>query len=368
MIIKNGLVFEPDGSFCNRTIYTRDGVIVSHADADISDTEVIDASGHYVVPGFVDIHTHGAVGHDFCDADVEGLSEIARYEKSCGVTSFCPTSMTLPKDRLSDIFQTAKKIPNSPEYARIAGINMEGPFIADSKRGAQNREYIAEANTSMFQELNTLSGNLIRLVTLAPETPNAMEFIRALHDAVHISVGHSAADYDTASAAFRAGADHVTHLMNAMPPFHHRDPGIVGAAMDQDHVMVEVICDTIHIHPSMIRSIYRQFGPDRMILISDSMEATGMPDGVYSLGGQTVYKNGNHATLSDQTLAGSATNLFDCFLHAIQLGIPAESALRMVTVNPSRSIGMDKKIGTTAPGAYADLLLLDSDFHLVRVL
>ncbi len=182
------------------------------------------------------------------------------------------------------------------------------------------------------------------------------------------ALGRSCADYDTAALAFEKGADHVTHLFNAMPPFHHRDPGIIGAAMDQSHVMAEVICDLIHLHPSLIRSIYRQLGPDRMILISDSMEATGMPDGTYALGGQTVYKKGSYATLEDGTLAGSASNLFTCFQNAVKIGIPLEHALKMVTCNPARSIGLSDQVGIIKSGACSDVLLLNQELKLIQVL
>lgn len=381
MIIKNGLVFHENGTLRPLDLYCRHGKITwlgptgsSPDGRDIplrayspSET-VIDAAGLYVVPGFIDIHTHGAMGHDFCDASVEGLVEISRHHYRNGITSFCPTSMTYSKEILSDIFQTVNDFPGGEDCAQIAGINMEGPFIANAKKGAQNPAYISEPDIQLFRSLNALCHNQIRLVTIAPEVPGSDDFIRELHDEVVISAGHSAADYKQASNAFSNGVSHVTHLFNAMPPFHHREPGLIGAAADHAGVMVEVICDGLHIHPSMIRNIYRIFGADRVILISDSMEATGMPDGDYELGGQAVRKVGNLATLADQTLAGSATNLADCFRNAVSFGIPLADALKMVTCNPAKSIGLGDSIGSIHVGARADLLLLDKDLNLVKVI
>lgn len=374
MIIQNGYVFTEKGIFEKKDLYCKDGKISAILDSGFvncaleKDVRIQDASGLYVVPGFVDIHTHGAMGHDFCEADPEGLLQIARHQKRHGITSFCPTSMTYPEDKLARIFQTVNDFSPSSDCAKIAGINMEGPFISNEKKGAQNPLYIQEPDISLFRRLNELCHRKIRLVTLAPELDGADAFIRELSNEVVISVGHSNADFAMANEAFSNGVSHVTHLFNAMPPLHHRDPGIIGAAADHPDVMVEVICDGIHIHPSMIRTIYRIFGAERVILISDSMEACGMPDGEYELGGQTVYKNGNHATLRNHTLAGSATNLADCFRNAVSFGIPLEDALKMVTCNPARSIGLSDTIGTIKAGANADMLLLNPDLSLNTVL
>lgn len=368
MIIKNGNVFRSDGSFQIKDLMIADGIITDDYTAATKDGKVIDANRKYVIPGLVDIHSHGAVGHDFCDADSEGLKEILKYEKSCGITSYCPTSMTLSKEMLLEIFKSATEIEPSSELATIAGINMEGPFIADSKKGAQNGKYILNPNVEMFEELNNACGKLIKLITLAPEVEGSDKFIKSLHDKVAISVGHTNASYDEATAAFKLGANHVTHLCNAMPPFHHRDPGVYGAAADNDDVFVELICDGIHIHPSMIRSIFKLFGSDKICLISDSMEATGMPDGDYELGKQHVIKKGFHATLEDGTLAGSATNLFDCMKRAMEFGIKPEAAIKAATVTPAKSIGLFPHIGSLSVGARADVLILDEAFNLQQVI
>jgi len=365
MIIKNGLVYNENGDFEKRDIYVEGEFITDKAP---EDCEVIDADGLYVIPGLVDVHTHGAVGHDFCDADLDGLYKIAEFEKSKGVTAFCPTSMTLSEERLTGIFATIKDFKPEKKHARALGINMEGPFISPKKMGAQNPKYIMNSDVEVFRRLNKVSGGNIRLVTLAPETEGANLFIKELANDVSISVGHSDANYEQADTAFKNGANHVTHLFNAMPAFNHREPGIVGAAFDNTGVMAELICDKVHIHPCMIRSTFRLFGEDRIILISDSMEATGMEDGTYSLGGQRVNKNGNKATLDNGTIAGSCTDLFTCFKNVVELGIPLKSAVKMASTNPAKSIGLGDKVGVIKPGAYADLLLLDKDLNIVKIL
>lgn len=366
MIIKNGLVFGGDGAFAQRDLYVNDNHKIAAAPMP-GDSEVVDASGLYVLPGLVDVHIHGAVGHDFCDGDSKGLQEIAAFLKSQGITSFCPTSMTLPAEELRQIFQSVLKLPEGPAYASVAGIHMEGPFISPAKKGAQKESYIVNPDIACFRELNDACQGMIRLVTIAPELAGSMEFIETLHEEVAISLGHSTADYETALSAFAAGASHATHLFNAMPPLHHRNPGIIGAAFDSPNAFVEIICDGIHLAPSVIRMVFRLFGDDRVILISDAMRAMGMEDGTYELGGQDVFKRGNRATLKDGTLAGSATHLFDCLRHAVSFGIPLESAVKAATANPARSIRAEH-IGSLAPGKEADILLVDQELRLVRVI
>lgn len=368
MIIKNGNVFCSDGSFQINDLLIADGKITDDFAAASSDGKVIDANRKYVIPGLVDIHSHGAVGHDFCDADSDGLREILKYEKSCGITSYCPTSMTLAKEMLLEIFKTATEIEPSYELANIAGINMEGPFISEKKKAAQNGKYIFRPDASFFNECQAASGNLIKLVTLAPEEDGAIDFINECKGSVNISLGHTAATYDQACASFKAGANHVTHLCNGMTEFTHREPGVFGAAIENTDAFVELICDGIHNHPTMIRTIFKLFGAERIALISDSMEATGMPDGDYELGKQHVIKKGNLATLEDGTIAGSATNLFDCMLKAIEFGISPEDAITAATSTPARSIGAYPQIGSLEVGAHADILVLDEKYNLVQII
>lgn len=361
MQIKNALVFTEDFHFAEKDVYIEGERIADSA----SDSEVIDASGCYLIPGLTDIHFHGCVGHDFSDADFDGLSAMAEYELKNGVTSICPASMTLSEETLVKVCENAKAFHDAwkpGSKARLCGINLEGPFIAMSKKGAQNPKYVTPPNGTMMQHLIDASGGLVKLTTMAPETEGAMDFIKDFSKKIRISIGHTDCDYDTAREAFLSGASHVTHLFNAMPPFTHRKPALIGAARDTSKVTPEIICDGIHIHPSSVRAAFSMFGEERMILISDSMMATGMQDGDYSLGGLAVKVTGRLATLEDGTIAGSATNLLDCMRTAVQkMEIPIESAVRCATINPAKAIGEDKEYGSITVGKYADMLLLKQD-------
>ena len=366
MIIKGGKVFQEDGSFLEQALYINDHRLVDKAEYQ-DDEKVIDAEGLLVLPGLVDIHSHGAAGEDFSDGNPEGLKKILQYEKRCGITSYCPTSMTFPKERLRQIFASIKGA-QTEEEAKVVGINMEGPFLDPAKKGAHVEEWIAAPDAAFVRELNQDVDGLVRLVTLAPNMDGAEEFIKEMHEEVCISLGHTAADYDCASRAMKLGAHHVTHLYNAMQPFGHRAPGLIGAAMDDPECMVEMICDGYHIHPSAIRAAFRLFGPERVILISDSMRATGMENGTYELGGQEVTVKDRKAVLKDGTLAGSATNLYGCMCKAIEFGIPLEQAIMAATANPARSIGIFDCVGSIRIGKQADLLLVSENFELKRVI
>ena len=366
MIIKSGKVFQEDGSFLEQTLYVNAHRLVDKAEYQ-DDGEIIDAEGLLVLPGLVDIHSHGAAGEDFSDGNPEGLKKILRYERCCGITSYCPTSMTFPKERLRQIFASIKGA-QTEEGAKVVGINMEGPFLDPAKKGAHVEKWIAAPDVAFVRELNQDVDGLVRLVTLAPNMDGAEEFIKEMHEEVCISLGHTAADYDCASRAMKLGAHHVTHLYNAMQPFGHRAPGLIGAAMDDPECMVEMICDGYHIHPSAIRAAFRMFGPERVILISDSMRATGMENGTYELGGQEVTVKDRKAVLKDGTLAGSATNLYGCMCKAVEFGIPLEQAIMAATANPARSIGIFDRVGSIRIGKQADLLLVSEKLELKRVI
>ncbi|MDD3218538.1 MAG: N-acetylglucosamine-6-phosphate deacetylase [Lachnospiraceae bacterium] len=365
MIIKNANVFTENQTFSKENIHIQNGVFCTPFT--YSGSDIIDASGLYAIPGLVDIHFHGCNGYDFCDGTQEAIQAIADYESANGTTTIVPASMTYDKERLETIFQAAADFPNK-KGSRLAGINMEGPFISLEKKGAQNPAYIHKPDVDFFLDLQKTAKGLIKLVDIAPEEPGAMEFIKALKDQVTISLAHTTADYDTAHEAFESGACHVTHLYNAMPPFSHRAPGVIGAAAESAK-HVELICDGIHIHPSVVRATFQLFGPERVVMISDSMMATGLSNGLYALGGQPVKVTGNRATLEDGTIAGSATNLLGCLRVAVkEMEIPLEQAVTATTVNPAKAVGLYDTCGSITPGKYADLLLLDADLNLKHVI
>ena len=371
MIIKNGRVFQEDGTFAEKDLYIEGKRFVSTKE-EVIDQEVIDAKGMMVLPGLVDVHSHGAAGHDFSDGDVEGLKEILRYEKAHGITSYCPTSMTLPKDDLLKIFGTIEAIKDEPEAEVIAGVNMEGPFISVSKKGAQDERNIIPCDAALFREFQEAARGLIRFIGVAPETglDRTLDFIREVKGEVSVSLAHTNASYTDAKAAFDAGACHAVHLFNAMPAFTHREPGVVGAVFDSKHVFAELICDGVHIHPAMVRAAFAMMGAERICLISDSMRAAGMPDGSYTLGGLAVNVSGKHATLAEGgALAGSVTNLADCMRTAVkEMNIPLEEAIRCATLNPARALHLEHRYGSIAPGKTGNLVLLNPDLSLKQVI
>lgn len=331
-------------------------------------TDALDASGCYVIPGLIDVHFHGAMGHDFCDASDEGISAIAAYEASRGVTSICPTTMTLPEERLAPIVASVAAHEAAAGEAGIVGINMEGPYIAPDKVGAQNPAYVRSASIEEFDRLQHQAKGLIKLVDVAPEQPGNLEFIRQMSHDVRVSVAHTCTGYDDACAAFDAGARHMTHLFNAMPALHHREPGPIAAGAERNDVTAEIIADGVHIHPAMVRLAFALFGDDRMILISDSLRACGLGDGEYELGGQQFFVKGNRATIANGSLAGSVSDVMACMRTAVRtMGIPLTSAVKAATVNPARALGLDGKLGAIAPGYQADAVVLDRDLNIKHV-
>lgn len=376
MIIKNVKVFTEEKTFIDGTIVIRDGKIVdlltmeNEAAADVAE-EVIDGEGAYAIPGLVDIHFHGCKGYDFCDGTKEAIEEIAKYEASVGVTAISPATMTLPVEELVRILSVAAEYKKEEhEGADLIGINMEGPFISPAKKGAQDARNIIACDASVATRFVEASEGLVKFIGLAPEeSENAVEFVKAMKDKVNISLAHTNADYEKADAAFKAGANHAVHLYNAMPTYTHRAPGVVGAVADNEHVNAEIICDGVHIHPAVVRTTFKMMGADRMILISDSMRATGMPDGRYTLGGLAVDVVGNRATLvADGALAGSATNLMDCMKVAVkEMGIPLETAVACATMNPAKAVGEYDKYGSLTPGKKANVVLLDEELNVMAV-
>lgn len=323
-----------------------------------------DARGCYVIPGLVDIHTHGAVGEDFSDGKPGGLQPMADYYAAHGVTSFLATTMTLKEAVLTPAMHAIRDFRRTGG-AKCAGIHLEGPFLSFAKRGAQAAENLHKPDVDLFRRLNEASGGQVRLVTVACEEEGAMPFIRAVSQDCTVSLGHTTADYDTAMEGFQNGATHATHLYNGMPSLHHREPGVIGAAADSG-ASVELICDGLHIHPSVIRLTHKLFG-DKLNLISDSLRCAGMPDGEYELGGQPIQVKNHKATLlGTDTLAGSCIALLDAVRNVVRFGLPLEDAVYAATTAPADAVGLTG-IGRIRPGAAADLVVLDGDLNLTAV-
>lgn len=366
MLFQNAFIFKDDGTFQKGDIAVQNG---RFSDLTTTEGDVADLEGKYVIPGLIDIHSHGNSGADFSDANFDGLVRMARYLLKNGITSFSPASMTLPEEQLKAAYVTAIRLRDEkPEWASaIRGITMEGPFFNPAKKGAQNADFLRLPDYDLFSRLNETADGMIRIVCVAPELPGAIPFIKKASQLCTVSVAHTMATYDEAKAGFEAGASHVTHLFNAMPPLAHREPGVIGAAAENSKVTAELITDGIHIHESAVRAAFALFGKERMVLVSDSMMACGMANGEYMLGGQKVFVNGRKATLSDGTIAGSATHLYDCMRTAISFGIKPEDAIRAATINPARVIGADKEVGSLTIGKIADFVVCNPDWTMDSV-
>ena len=358
MLIKNGKILIGksfvDGDIQFDRAITAIGRLEGPAD--------LDAQGGYVIPGLVDVHTHGALGEDFSDGKPEGLQPLADYYAAHGVTSYLATTMTLKEEVLTPAMHAIRDFkPKSG--AKCAGVHLEGPFLSYAKRGAQAPENLHKPDPALFHRLNEASGGQVKLVTVACEEEGALPFIREISRTCAVSLGHTTADYDTAMAGFLAGASHATHLYNGMPSLLHRAPGVIGAAFDAG-ASVELICDGLHIHPSVIRVTYQLFG-DKLNLISDSLRCAGMPDGDYELGGQPIVVKNHKATLLDGTLAGSSISLLDAVRNVVSFGLPLAGAVYAASTAPALAVGLDA--GVIAQGRAADLLVLDKDLALKAV-
>lgn len=359
MLYKNAYIFNENGQFQHGSFRVENDKFTEILNT-VPNEDGIDLEGAWVIPGLIDVHNHGNSGADFSDGDYEGIEKMAKYLANVGVTSFAPASMTLPYEVLDKAFRQAAKFHKAaPEgYSRLMGIQMEGPFFSEKKKGAQNGAYLKEPDFEAFEKLYEVSEGLVRIADIAAELPGAVEFAEKASKLCTVSIAHTDCDYDEAKAVIEAGATHLTHLYNAMPGIHHRKPGPIGAGSESDKVIAEIICDGQHVHESAVRMAFRLF-PGRICLISDALRCCGMPDGQYELGGQDVFLKGGIAKLADGTIAGSATNLYDCMLNAVAFGIPKEVAITAATATPAKQLGREE-IGVIAAGKLADFVVCDA--------
>ena len=313
----------------------------------------IDAGGNLLLPGLIDVHTHGCIGMDTMDADFEPM---CRFYAEHGTTSFLPTTMTMGYDALERVTEAKTDFPG----AEILGFHFEGPYISEKHKGAQNPAYIKKPSAKEFSRFKN-----VKMVTIAPESEGSAEFIKAVTPECIVSIGHTDCTYETALEAIENGASCLTHTYNAMPPFHHRNPGPIGAAFER-HIYAQIICDGFHISKPVVLATYKMFGADRMLLISDSIRSAGLPDGEYESGGLKVFLKDGAARLADGTIAGSSATLLDCVKKAVEFGIPLDDAVRMASRTPAELLGVKK--GRIEPGYDADLLITDRKLNIKTVI
>ncbi len=360
MKLKNGKIFI-DGKFTEVTLSINNGIIDNIENEVNDDSFVIDCSDKYIIPGLVDIHTHGCAGADFSSANTQQIAEMQKYYLQNGITTILATTVALSND---DIIKATDNIKSAMtdnfKKAKIAGINLEGPYLSPKKCGAHDISLLKEPDIDFINSL----GEEVKVVHVAPEYTKAFDFIKKFKGKT--SIAHTACDYATAMKAIENGADHITHIFNAMNGLHHREPGVIGAFFDSSAI-AELICDSIHINPAILRMMFNSYG-DRVAIISDSMAATGLKNGTYKLGSLDVYVKDSVATLKDGTLAGSAMNIMDMVKNLISIGIDAEKAILSATHIPAKSVGIDSICGEIKTGRTADIVILNNDFSINRVI
>ena len=369
--ISNGKIVLTDAVVCNKHLAfdNESGKIIGLVDELPEGANIIDAKGNYVAPGFVDIHIHGYLGEDTCDARPEGIRRMAEGVAKNGVTSFLPTTMTVAKEQIIaalNAVRSVKEESKSWNGAEILGVHAEGPFINPSKKGAQAEENILVPDAEFILE----NADIITLVTLAPEMDEGHCCIKKLaaESSVLVSMGHTDANFEEAMSAARDGVNHATHLFNAMSALAHRNPGVVGAALASDNVSVEVIADTFHINPGLY-SIIAKLKGDKTVLITDCTRAGGMPDGEYDLGGQPIFLKGIECRLADGTIAGSVLKLNNAVKNVLDhTDLPVFEVFKMASLNPAKAIHCSDRIGSLEAGKDADIIIVDENIDIMRTI
>ncbi|MBQ4109905.1 MAG: N-acetylglucosamine-6-phosphate deacetylase [Clostridia bacterium] len=368
MLLKGGKVLTDKFVFQNANLETENGKIKQITTTEPASDNILDCSGCYVVPGFIDVHTHGCLGKEYGE-DAKTTVEMCEYIKNSGTTSFLPTFSTISKE---EIVQYSKNVleasKNNKNGAKILGIHMEGPFFSMKYKGAQNPEYIRKPDINEFNAANEASNNMVKLISVAPELEGAYEFIKEASKRATVAIGHTDADYEIAKEAINCGATQITHTFNAMQGIHHRNPGVIGAAFESDNVYCECICDGMHIHPSIVRLLFSAAGEERAVIITDAISAAGLEPGKYFSCGLEITVENGLAKLSDGTIAGSTATMIGCVKNVISFGIAPEIAFKAASLNPAKAIKMDHRVGSLAKGKDADILVLDKDYNIKYVI
>jgi len=369
IVIQGRSVITPQGEVPNAAVVVENGKIQEILQdvpvaGDFTKYEYVDG---IISPGFIDVHIHGANGHDTMDGTYEALNAISSYLASTGTTGFLATTVTSKHADLLHAIQAVKKAKErGTEGAAILGMHLEGPYINIAKKGAQNGEFVRKPDPNELQSYIALLGEDFKLITLAPELDEGFQTIALAKNAgAVVSAGHSCCSYETALAAFDAGVTHATHLFNGMEPLHHREPGLVGAVLADPRVSAELIVDNIHVHAGAIRVVMAAKGLEKIILITDCMRAGNLPDGFYDLGGLNVSVKNGIARTESGSLAGSTLRMIDAVKNMVQLcGVPLADAVHLASRNPAQIIGLGDKKGTLEVGKDADIIVFDKDFHM----
>lgn len=371
IVLKNGSVFTSTFAFAKTDLLVENEKI-----ADVTNEyeysaldDSIDCTDMYVIPGYIDLHTHGCAGYDNMDLSQEAMEKISEHMAHYGTTTYLPTIMTAAHETLVSCAKNIAAFAESGKStANIGGIYSEGPYFSPKYKGAQDPKFVKDPDCREFEELYKASKGLLKIVSLAPEREGTLEFIDKFSAKVRIAIGHTDADYETAKAAIAHGASQLTHTFNAMRPLHHREPNAIGAALDSD-IFLELISDGFHIDPAVVRILFKT-AADRVVLISDSLRPTGMSDGIYMSGGQEVKMESGNLFLNDGsgTIAGSSVHVCDCVKRAVSFGIPLEDVLRAATYNPAKAAGMENECGSLRKGLRADVLITDKDLEIKHIM
>ncbi|MFB7138403.1 N-acetylglucosamine-6-phosphate deacetylase [Gottfriedia sp. NPDC056225] len=368
--IKAGKIYTPEKAFDNGYIVIENGKI-SKVTQNRPSCEILDFSSFEAIPGMIDLHIHGLSGNDTMDCSVHALQEISLSLARHGVTGFLPTTLTDDFEKIKKAIVNVSEVIGHTGGAEIIGSYVEGPYITSEHRGAHPVKYMRELNMDELTELIKISKRTIKVITIAPEKEHAQEAVKYLtENDIHVSMGHTNADYDTTNNAIENGAMISVHTFNGMRGFNHRDPGCLGAVLTNDHCYCECIADLQHVHPGAIKLLYKTKGKDRIILISDSMAAADLPDGDYTLGSlEVIVENKIARTVETGSLAGSTTNLMECLRNIKKvLELPLEDLLPMVSLNQAKLLKIDTEVGSIEPGKKANIVLIDRKFNVIATI